>query len=118
MSTYSKDGMVSRSFGSTEVGKGSAFLPQKAEEHNEEVLPLSQHLGSKPNPTSLFSTCYPPSLPSVLVLIRPQRAVEICIKMLFTWEVAGRMSQNCYFKKFMTISIHWLYSGSYIQGLL
>lgn len=61
-----------------------------------------------PHPTSLFSTCYPPSLLHILVLIRPQRPVEICIKKLLTWEVAGCMSRNCYFNKLMKISIHWL----------
>lgn len=70
-----------------------------------------------PHPTSLFSTCYPPSLLHILVLIRPQRPVEICIKKLLTWEVAGCMSQNCYFNKLMKISIHWLQPGSYFQAL-
>lgn len=66
-----------------------------------------------PHLTSVFPTCYPPSLLHVLVLIRSQRPVEIRIKMLLTWEVAGYMSQNCYFNELMKISIHWLYSGSY-----
>lgn len=71
-----------------------------------------------PHPTSLFSTFYPPSLLHIFVLIRSRRPVEICIKMLLTWEVAGHMSQNCYFNKLMKISIHWLNSGSYFQALL
>lgn len=67
---------------------------------------------ANPHPTSLFSTCYPLSLLHILVLIRSQRPVEICIEILFTWEVAGDMSQNCSFNKLMKISINWLYSGS------
>lgn len=38
-------GMVSLSFESTEVEKGSAFLPEKGQEQYEELLYLFQHQG-------------------------------------------------------------------------
>jgi len=52
--------MVSLSFVSTKVRKGSPFLPEKAEEHNEELLYLSQHLRCEPQ----FHFCFLHLLPS------------------------------------------------------
>lgn len=89
--------MVFISFGSTEVKKGSAFLPEKAEQQNEElnIQDVNSH------PTSLFPTCYPPRFLHVLVLVRPQRPVEICIKVL----QPDSISQICYFNELMKMFI-------------
>jgi len=45
----SNDGMVSLSFGSTELEKASAFLPEKVEQQSEELLYLSQHPVCEPS---------------------------------------------------------------------
>lgn len=112
-------GVVSLSFESTEVEKGSAFLPETAEEQYEELLYLFQHQGCE------FSSQF--SFLHLLLLSKsftefssdkPWWSLEICIQMLLTWEVAGCMSQNWYFNETMNIFVPWLYLGSYFQALL
>lgn len=72
--------------------RGLLFLPEKAEQKmRNSCIYLNIH-NVNLHLTSVFPTCYPPSLLRILVLIRSQKPVEICIKMLLTWEVAGYMS--------------------------
>lgn len=54
--------MVSLSFVSTKVRKESPFLLEKAEEHSEELLYLSQHLGCEPQFHFSFLHLLPPQV--------------------------------------------------------
>lgn len=119
--------MVSLSSESTEVEKGSAFLPEKAsaflpekaEGQYEELLYLFQHQGCEPSSHfALLHLLLPSKSFTQFSCGKLWRSLEICIKMLLTWEVAGCVSQNCYFNEIMNISVHWLYLGSYFQALL
>lgn len=110
--------MVLLSFGSTEVEKRLLFCQKRQSNRMRNSCIYLSIKDVNPHPTPLFSTCCSPSFLCVLVLLRPQRPVEICIKMLLTWEVAVHMSQNCYFNKLMKISIHLFYSVPYFQALL
>lgn len=108
--------MVSLSFVSTKVRKGSPLLPEKAEEHNEELLYSSQHLGCEPQFHFSFLHLLPPKSYTCFSTDKATESCRYLHKMLFTWEVI--LHGNCYFKKFTNIFIHSLYSGSYFQALL
>lgn len=67
-----------------------------------------------PHPTSLFSTCYPPSVLHILVLIRSQSPVEFALKCY----LHGKWLTICL--KTVTSINSWKFPfiGSYFQALL
>lgn len=99
--------MVSLSFESTEVEKGSAFLQEKADGQYEELLYLFQHQGCElSSQLSFLHLLLPSKSFTQFNGDKPWWSLEICIEMLLSWKVAGWMSQNSYFNEIMNISVH------------